>query len=228
MNSKDIIYLTDVKKIIPFVPEKKPSVIAMTKQIYEKYFIQNELIDYTKLKISNIGKYSIAIPELSLDICQHIIRISGSADLNVTDALANVGGMTLRFCQFFKSVNSCELIPLHATILKNNIEVYGYAKKVKVINDDYMNVMKKIKQDIIFFDPPWGGTDYKEKEFLSLGINNVNIITIINELVPHAKYIFLLAPSNYSPFELLKIKNDFQVIHLIKGKYLICVKGDKS
>ena len=222
----------NILNIIPFKPEKDPEEIKVTEELYKKLFTKDDKIDFNSLKISNIGIYSITKPDMASKICKEIHKLMNTFDLTITDALGNVGGMTMSLAKFFAKVNTCEIIPLHCDIIKNNLQVYNLENKVNIINDDYMNIMYKLNQDIIFFDPPWGGENYKNEDGVVLGINNVNIYCIINKLLQHAKYILLLIPYNYSSMDLLKIFSTIQIIYLDEEKYLrshrlIIIKGKK-
>jgi len=219
--------------IIPFIPEKEPEEIKVTEELYIKLFIKDDKIKYNDLKISNIGIYSITRPDMATKICKEIHKLMNTFDVTITDALGNVGGMTMSLAKHFTKINTCEIIPLHCSIIKNNLQVYNLENKVNIINDDYMNIMFKLEQDIIFFDPPWGGAKYKNEDGFVLGINNVNIYCIINKLLDHAKYILLLIPYNYSSMDLLKIYSTIQIIYLDEEKYLrshrlVIIKGKKN
>ena len=219
--------------IIPFIPEKEPDEIKVTEELYKKLFMKDDKIKYNDLKISNIGIYSITRPNMASKICKEIHKLMNTFDITITDALGNVGGMTMSLAKYFSKVNTCEIIPLHCDIIKNNLQVYNLENKVNVINDDYMNIMFKLNQDIIFFDPPWSGEEYKNKDGVVLGINNINIYCIINKLLHHAKYILLLIPYNYSSMDLLKIYSTIQIIYLDEEKYLrshrlVIIKGKKN
>lgn len=220
----------DKKEVITFIPEETIKEVSITKEIYEKLFMQSSQIKYNKLRISNIGLYSIARPDMSLYI-SNIIKTDIGTNITITDALANVGGMTLRFASIFNKVIACEIIPLHCDILTNNLKIYSLNKKVDIKCGDYMKIMNIIqKQDVIFFDPPWGGVDYKKAKYISLGINNINIVCIINNVLTKAKYIYLLTPYNYNLQDLVELNNEYTVIRLdkergSKSKLLIKIKG---
>ena len=186
-----------IKHIIKFKSEIEPTEILVTRNIFKQRFPKIGKIDYKLLRMTNIGIYSIAKPEISNSICKYILKYTKTKNITITDALANVGGMTIMFAHIFDNVNTCEIIPLHCQILKNNLTVYNLINKVNIICDDYMSVMFTFKQDVIFFDPPWGGTDYIKKNDISLCINNINIACIINQIILNVKFIFLLVPSNF-------------------------------
>jgi hypothetical protein len=196
--SKNDFLDPDNPKIVKFVPEKQPVEIKVTYQIYKTFFPQDMNINFKSLQISNIGIYSIAKPDISTHICKLILKTLKTSAVTITDALANVGGMTIMFAKYFKKVNACEIVPMHCDILRNNLKVFSLNDKVNVICNDYMDVMFDIQQDVIFFDPPWGGRSYKNTNDMDLGINNVNIVCIINQLLPFANYIVMRVPFNYN------------------------------
>lgn len=208
-------YLDGTNKIVTFIPETNPVDIKMNLKIYQKYFPQNKKIDYNSLRISNIGIYSIAKPDVSSGICKLIKKVCKTGDLTITDALANVGGMTMMFAKYFKSVIACEIIPLHCEILRSNLKVYSL-ENVSVNCNDYMRVMRTLKQDVIFFDPPWGGREYKKEDTIDLGINNLNIACIINILIKNVKYIFLRVPYNFNYNKFMKLVSPYTKIRLYK------------
>lgn len=208
-------FISDEKKVIPFNPEINVEEIEVTEDMYKKYFPKDESVDFKKLRLSNIGRYSIVNPEIQKNIIAQIEKDLGSTDKTITDSFGNMGGMAISFAKVFSKVNTCEIVPLHCEILKNNIKEYGLADKVHVICGDYMKHMNKLKQDAIIFDPPWGGTDYKKVKKLQLSINNVNVCCIINHLLAKTKFIYLMVPPNYN-FSDLKLVNSKYNVQRIK------------
>ena len=134
--------------------------------------------------------------------------------VTITDATSNMGGAVLGFCRYFDKVNAVEIVPLHCDILKNNMNIYNVEDKVNIICDDYINVYKNTNQDMIFFDPPWGGVDYKSKIIFNLDLDNIPIDKIFKELleIKNAKYLAMRLPFNYDFKKLFSI-TDKIVIH---------------
>ena len=96
-------------------------------------------------------------------------------------------------------------------MLENNVKLYNL-NNVNLINDDCKNYLNS-EYDIIFFDPPWGGPEYKTHKSLELFLGDENLINII-EKIPKNKYIILKLPFNYNlnnlkeyNFVLKKIRN---------------------
>lgn len=216
---KNSCFLDKSKEIVTFEPEISIVNEKVTKEIYERYFpkLDNEK-DYYKLQISNIGLYSITKPNTAKKIIKIMLKLVKTKNISVTDAFGNTGGMTIMLARYFNHVNTSEITPQNCEILKNNLQVYNLSHKVDVICGDYLKYMTTFKQDIIFFDPPWGGSDYNKKYTIHLGIDNVNINCIINQLVNHAKYIFLRVPFNYNLNDLKYIINNKIIYTLNKKK----------
>lgn len=202
--------MTEPKEVHPFVPEEEPNEVPVTEALFNKLFPKQEGVNAKALRLSNIGTYSISRPAMAARIVKRI-RKDLPASSTITDAFGNMGGMTISLAQEFDSVNTCEIVPLHCEILKHNLKQYGLAEKVKVVCGDYLKTMNTFEQDAIMFDPPWGGTNYKEVKHLPLSINNVNIVCIINSLMKHSKFIYMLVPPNYNFADLNLLSKNISV-----------------
>ena len=91
-------------------------------------------------------------------------------NLIITDATAGIGGNTISFANNFFKVNAIEINKKRFDFLKNNINVYNF-NNVEIINNDYIKIMKTLKQDIVFIDPPWGGRNYKNINLLNINLS---------------------------------------------------------
>ena len=214
------------------IDETKIEEIKITNEIYHKLFMYNKNINWEKLRLTNVSLYSITKIKYSKPICKIIYKLLKTKNITITDAFANVGGISLMFSKYFASVNICEIIKLHCEMLLNNLTVYGYNNKVNIYCGDYLDSMDKLNQDIIFFDPPWNDVYYKKKDKISLEVNNINICCIINKLLNNAKYILLFVPYNYdfndlqfinSKYKIKKLINNYEKTHL-----LVIIKGLKN
>lgn len=113
----------------------------------------------------------------------------------ITDATSCIGGNSFFFAQCFKYVNCIELNEKVFEILKTNMS--NFTNKT-LYNCSY-NILKNIlRQDIIFLDPPWGGSIYKSKKKIDLYLDNTNILDIINSLYNNTRLIALKVPNNYN------------------------------
>jgi len=197
--------LKDIRKYKrTFVPELEPKLMDYNEELFKKQFPFEKNINFKKLQLSNIGVYSMDRPDKTQLLSNLIKKNMGTSNLTITDANGNMGGNAINFAQNFSFVNSVEILPLHCQILKNNLGVYNLLKKVKIYCNDYLDIMTDLKQDVIFFDPPWGGPNYKKEKNLNLYLDNINVVDIINNLHEHSKLIVLRVPKNYNIVYLMR------------------------
>jgi 16S rRNA G966 N2-methylase RsmD len=119
--------------------------------------------------MDDVAKYSITLPEKA-DMITEIIRknyqlmfpIDNLDELIITDAMACIGGNTLSFSKCFKEVNANEINTTRFQYLVHNMKEYDRAN-ISFYNDNYLNIIHKLKQHIVFIDPPWGGPIYKSQ-----------------------------------------------------------------
>ena len=154
--------------------------------------------DLKKIKINDVGKYSITRPYEAKQIIYYM-KESISRDLSslvITDGTAGVGGDTIHFSKYFKSVNAVDILSENTDMLKYNCEIFNI-NNVNIINDDYLKLYLKIKQDIIYLDPPWGGVGYKNKKVVDIRLGNMTIDMFVGKLLELGNPdIFLKLPLN--------------------------------
>ena len=180
-----------------------------------------------KLRITDIGLYSITKKNEAFFISNLITKYFGESQIIITDSTACCGGNTISFLLHpqIEKVNSVEMNELHFEILKNNVELYKYHSKVELIKSNYLDVAHNLQQDVIFYDLPWGGKNYIEKEEITLGLytnNNffISLASIVNQMKDKTKLQVLKIPLNFGftkflrDIEYTKIK-----IHKIYNKY---------
>ena len=127
----------------------------------------------------------------------YIIRKHISKDLkdcSIVDANAGIGGNSVYFCKFCKFVYCIDTSLEAITYLEHNLNDFN--NKI-IIYENCLDILKIIKYDIVFFDPPWGGSNYKYKKNVSLYLNNININKIIESLYISCNIIILKAPINF-------------------------------
>lgn len=180
-----------------FIPEKIPKILKYNKKLYS-VFPQAKNINRKKLKMTNISVYSMIKPKRAEFLSKIILEKVKSKDIIITDATANVGGSTINFASNFKKVNAIEIVPTHCNCLRNNLKVYNLLHKVDIYCKDYLDIMMNLKQDVVYFDPPWGGRDYKNSNKIDLFLSNINIIDIINKLYGKVKLVIMYMPRNYN------------------------------
>jgi 16S rRNA G966 N2-methylase RsmD len=160
-----------------------------------------------KMQMDEIASFSVTEANFADRISQTIVRLLGPSakEMVITDATACVGGNSMSFGRYFKHVNSIELDQSRAKMLENNLSVckaaanFGFGASFKVCQGDYRDVLREIgRTDIIFFDPPWGGIDYKSKEAVELSLGQILMHDIVNSVGTTCPWVVLKLPKNYN------------------------------
>jgi len=177
-------------------------------------FPEKEGVDYSKLKQTPEGEYSITKRVDGKRLLLRMKQIVGSTETkHITDLTGNVGGDTILFGLNFKKVDSIEYNQENFDALKHNVETYKL-DNVKVHFGDSTKLYNWYT-DVLYIDAPWGGPDYKEKENLDLFLGDVRIDLFIKHVLEQSwrpKYIFLKLPRNYN-FERLETLEKVKKAH---------------
>ena len=166
----------------------------------DKFYINNKVArifpvlknfnNYSKIKIDDESFSYITIREIAelttKIICYHLLEFNlNPQKINVVDYTSGVGGNVLSFCKYFNYIYAIELSQQRAEYLENNIGVYGF-KNIKVVNKCAIefnnNDLIQINPNVIYLDPPWGGTNYKNNENLLLKLGDISIEELIVDI----------------------------------------------
>lgn len=176
--------------------------------------IDNKLL----LKYDDEGIWSISLPNDAEQISL-LIKNNFGTNINILDATAGIGGNIISFAKYFNNVHGVEINKDRYDILENNVKIFGL-NNVTLINDNCMNYLNSF-YNIFFFDPPWGGRDYKYKKNLRFKLGIYTLNEIINKIKIIKKSIVFKLPNNYDlnefneyDYNIIKI-NNYQII-LIK------------
>jgi hypothetical protein len=193
------------KKKYKLIPSKYGDNIFYSKNIYNYLlFDRVALYSTTSYKVAEI------ISKLVLKF------VNFNHNLVMTDATAGIGGNTISFAKIFKKINIVEMDEVRYYLLLINIGNYNILDRVILYNNNYLNIFHKLKQDIVFMDPPWGGPLYKGYKYINLKLSNVPLYTLCNKLI--TSYIVLKVPLNFNfnKFFTNIIYNQFKVVKLKK------------
>jgi len=195
--------------------------------------IMNSLFDFPCPKIRNHGK----INDTNI-LHRHQNKWKNKSidkrmkKLVITEMTAGVGGNVLNFAKYFKYVNAIEIDTTRYNYLNKNIKLYGY-NNVNCYNDNSMNLLinqDDIFQDIVFFDPPWGGKDYKLFSNLRLQFGHFSIENVCRILFQRKsnKMIIMKLPNNYDFDYLCGELKDYSVTKFTMDRMTIIVVKNYS
>lgn len=192
------------------------------KDLYFPLYFDNKLYNNDKFEVTDEGLFSVT-PPVEANLFSLIIKNVFPKSNIIMDGTANCGGNTISFSKFFTKVISIELNEENYNALKINTGVYNL-DNVKLILGSTLDYYKKLKYDILFLDPPWGGKNYKKHTVLDLKIGNKDIKEIIHDLKKLGKkgLVFKL-PYNFNLTQNYMIGNYLSIIK-IKNYYCVVIK----
>lgn len=209
---------------------------------YNKLFPVPPNKNYQNLMIDDESVSYITTP-LNSDIITAIIdshipdRISRS-DINVFDGTACVGGDSISFGKTFGSVVASEIDERRYHMLVNNLLEYELYNVVP-INVDCIKLYKRLNFiDIMYFDPPWGGKQYKNGNNLRLTIGSMYIDELVNNIFDEydknsstVQIVALKLPKNYdlkSLYENTNYHNITIYLYELHKMYVVIIKKNNA
>jgi hypothetical protein len=194
----------------------------MKKIVINDSFMKSYDINLKDFKLNEEGSFSITRPYESAQIIyliENFIRLHEGQNVDLTtkiltDATACMGGDLVRFSRYFRMVSGVEVLEENFALLVQNCKHFR-CNNVNLFCQNYLEIFDKLKQDIIYIDPPWTGPGYKNKKDIILKLNDIEISDLINRIKEKqlTKYIFIKAPSN-----ICLDKLDYDSIHVIYNK----------
>lgn len=194
--------------------------------------VQNMKIDYNLISYITVPSESEKISKI---ICENHMKKYKDPILSViADLTACVGGDTIRLCQSFGQVISIEIDNTRYEYLCHNIGQYHITNCVPINGDSTMIVNKLQNVDAIYVDPPWGGSEYKNKDKLTLNFGNVPLEKFIlncfdTELMQSSPFLVILKlPTNYDLEYLYKTISNNLNVYLYKLRKINIVVAEKK
>lgn len=114
------------------------------------------------MKLDPESWYSVT-PE---KIAEHIAERC-RADVLV-DGFCGVGGNAIQFAFTCERVIAIDIDPGKIELARHNARVYGVQDRIEFIVGDFFSVVPRLKADVVFLSPPWGGPEYLDQEVFDL------------------------------------------------------------
>jgi 16S rRNA G966 N2-methylase RsmD len=168
-----------------------------------------EPAEIEKIELDEVAYFSLCPKTHADKITQGIVDLLKSHNLNpkqmtITDGCAGVGGvsMSLIVSNMFKKVISVEMDQGRAKLLTTNIHAIkrpDNSTEIEIQQNNYLDAMPTLEQDVVFFDPPFGGPGYKYYKNAVLFLGGKHMADIANELLTKSKtkYVLIRTPENF-------------------------------
>jgi 16S rRNA G966 N2-methylase RsmD len=195
-----------------------------------------------KILLDDVSKYSITLPDKAQTISevtkknyQLVFPDDDLSNITITDAMACVGGNTLSFSNYFNKVIANEINTTRYQYLVHNMKEYN-RDNIVFYNDNYLNLMNKLEQNIVFIDPPWGGPIYKSQYKMEIVLQDeaekeTNIHEMVNILFENnsgTKMIIFKLPINHNIENFKQSRYKYKMICLKNMLLIMMFKKDKE
>ena len=132
---------------------------------------ERQIFEQTGMLYSNVGLYSVTCAQQSRVIASLLDKFFTYDDmkkLTLTDASACIGGNVWTFAKKVKKIFAIEIDDINFECLKYNTNrlLNEQDAKVELIRGSYLDYIDKLNQDVLFLDPPWGGTNEAKNELV--------------------------------------------------------------
>ncbi|XP_023164845.2 trimethylguanosine synthase [Drosophila hydei] len=83
----------------------------------------------------------------------------------IVDAFCGCGGNAIQFANTCGRVIAIDIDLNKLTMAKQNAAIYGVAHKIEFVHADFLQFASttRLRPDVIFLSPPWGGPDYQKQ-----------------------------------------------------------------
>lgn len=188
---------------------KKNRKIQLTrKNLFPQFSSGRKTIPYYRVNMTTIGLFSVSPSEQNEYMISNLLSPDFLEDkkLYIFDGTSCVGGDVINTINYCSSINvpinmiANELDGLNYDCLVKNVKLFEYSDRVKCYNKDTIKFLfdddegdklfkreyksrDSVRPNVLYFDPPWGGKDYKNYASLDLYIGNMNMDTLVQSVL---------------------------------------------
>ncbi|XP_055007652.1 trimethylguanosine synthase [Boleophthalmus pectinirostris] len=111
------------------------------------------------VRLDREGWFSVTPERIAEHIAVRVWSSFPSSRL-VVDAFCGVGGNAIQFALSGNRVVAVDIDPVRIDLARHNAAVYGVAERVDFIQGDFLQLAPRLRGDVVFLSPPWGGPAY--------------------------------------------------------------------
>ncbi|KAG0239997.1 Trimethylguanosine synthase [Actinomortierella wolfii] len=135
----------------------------------------------------------------------------------IIDAFCGVGGNAIQFALTCHRVIAIDIDPVRLECAKHNARIYGVEDRIEFILGDYMTLIPRLKADVVFLSPPWGGPKYSERAFdikQDIPMDGEHLFRETQKITPHIAYYL---PRNSDPEQIGRLAGEGQTCEINKN-----------
>ncbi|XP_070775551.1 trimethylguanosine synthase [Enoplosus armatus] len=119
------------------------------------------------IRLDREGWFSVTPERIAEHIALRVEHSFPDSQL-VIDAFCGVGGNAIQFALTGKRVLAVDIDPVRLDLARHNAEVYGVADRIDFLQGDFLQLAPRLRGDVVFLSPPWGGPDYLTAEVFDI------------------------------------------------------------
>ncbi|XP_026231051.1 trimethylguanosine synthase [Anabas testudineus] len=119
------------------------------------------------IRLDREGWFSVTPERIAEHIALRVEHSFKDSQL-VIDAFCGVGGNAIQFALTGKRVLAIDIDPVRLDLARHNAMVYGVADQVDFLQGDFLQLASRLRGDVVFLSPPWGGPDYLTAEVFDI------------------------------------------------------------
>ncbi|XP_060871610.1 trimethylguanosine synthase-like [Metopolophium dirhodum] len=195
--------------------QKNPNNLHQDKQLPVKYWSMRHLL------FTNFDRGILLDTESFYSVCPEVLsyHIAKRCKNNIVlDPFCGAGGNIIQLAKTCKRVIGCDIDPDKIRLARHNAEIYGVAHKIDFVVGDFFQIYPKLKADVVFMSPPWGGPGYSIDKSYSLTSMCENyfgggfgIFDIVKTIAPNIAFHM---PKTTNLLECMWLANDFGKVEI--------------
>jgi 16S rRNA G966 N2-methylase RsmD len=190
------------------------------------YFNKENDAVINSILFDDVSLYSITRQDIANKMTDILLRLKDiTPESSIVDATACIGGNSYSFAKAFHNVTAIEIDEARFKMLENNMSLFGVRENIHLVHGDCVAFLHSSPSlyDIVFFDPPWGGTEYASQAKIGLQLNGRCMLDHVIDLEGKAKYVAIKIPNNYHihllsirlPHKKYRVFDDFYKMKLL-------------
>ncbi|XP_065013362.1 uncharacterized protein LOC135641677 [Musa acuminata AAA Group] len=143
------------------------------------------------------GWYSVTPEAIAAAHAARATSLAGRGCPLVLDGFAGVGGNAIQFASRGCHVVAVDIDPRKIGFAVHNAKIYGVEDRIDFVTGDFFRLAPRLKGDILFLSPPWGGPSYRDFRSYTLDLlmprDGYSIFQLAQQITPN---IILFLPRN--------------------------------
>ncbi|XP_029310133.1 trimethylguanosine synthase [Cottoperca gobio] len=119
------------------------------------------------IRLDREGWFSVTPERIAEHIALRVEQSFPDSQL-IIDAFCGVGGNAIQFALTGKRVLAIDIDPVRLDLARHNATVYNVTDRIDFLQGDFLQLAPRLRGDVVFLSPPWGGPDYLTAEVFDI------------------------------------------------------------